>query len=48
MENSKELLSEFIEWLRNCGEDAFYVFDNEDEAIELFLKEYAGNAGKNE
>ena len=36
---NKELLQEFIEWLTNCGEDAFYVFDNTEEAIDIFLKQ---------
>lgn len=39
MEDEKELLVEFIEWARDCGEDAFYIFDNEDEAISSFLKQ---------
>jgi hypothetical protein len=34
----KELLEEFILWARNCGEDAFYIFENESEAIERFLE----------
>lgn len=33
----EKLLEEFIEYLRNCGEDAFYVFDYTDEAIRKFL-----------
>ena len=32
----EELLEEFIEWAKNCGEDAFYIFENTDEAIERF------------
>jgi len=39
MSNSKELLEEFIDWARDCGEDAFYIFDETDEAINKFLKE---------
>lgn len=35
----RELLEEFIEWARNCGEDAFYIFEETDEAIERFMKE---------
>ena len=31
------LINEFIEWARNCGEDAFYIFDKTDEAIQKFL-----------
>lgn len=39
MEDLKELLEEFIEWARDCGEDAFYIFDETDEAIERFMKQ---------
>jgi hypothetical protein len=35
----KELLEEFIDWARDCGEDAFYVFEETDEAIERFMRE---------
>ncbi len=35
----KDILKEFAEWLADCGEDVFYLFDNTDEAIERFLKE---------
>lgn len=35
----KELLQEFIDWARDFGEDAFYIFDNTDEAIERFMRE---------
>lgn len=35
----KELLEEFINWARECGEDAWYIFDNTNEAIERFIKE---------
>ncbi len=35
----KELLEEFIDWARDCGEDALYIFDYTDEAIERFIKE---------
>lgn len=35
----KELLEEFIDWARNCGEDAWYIFDDTEEAIERFMKE---------
>lgn len=36
---TKELLEHFIDWLRDCGEDAFYVFDNTEKAIEEYLKQ---------
>lgn len=35
----KELLEEFIDWARDCGQDVWYVFDNTEEAIEEFLKQ---------
>ncbi len=35
----KDLLTDFIEWAKDCGEDAFYIFENTDEAIERFIKE---------
>jgi hypothetical protein len=34
----KELLQEFIDWARECGEDVFYIFENESDAIERFLE----------
>lgn len=43
MENKKqiaELLEEFIDWARDCGEDAFYIFENTDDAIERFMEEH--------
>ena len=27
----------FIEWLRDCGEEAFYVFDSPEEAIDNYI-----------
>lgn len=39
MEDLKDLLEEFINWARDCGEDAFYIFENTDEAIEKFFKQ---------
>lgn len=33
----REMLWDFIEWARDCGEDALYIFDEPDEAIERFL-----------
>ena len=38
-EELKDLLKEFIKWAENCGEDAWYIFDNKEEAIKLFLKQ---------
>ena len=35
---TKELLKEFAEYLRDCGEDAFFLFDDPDAAIESFLE----------
>ena len=37
MEEQKELLKEFAYWLEDCGEDAFFLFDSTDEAIEKFM-----------
>jgi peptide subunit release factor 1 (eRF1) len=34
----KELLQEFIEWAKNCGGDAFYIFEETEQAIEIFLE----------
>jgi hypothetical protein len=39
MDNLKDLLEEFIDWARDCGEDAFYIFENTDEAIEKFFEQ---------
>lgn len=39
MENLKDLIQEFIDWARDCGEDAFYIFENADEAIEKFFQQ---------
>ena len=47
----KELLEEFIEWARDCGEDVFYLFENTEEAIKRFDKQrdygdqFLGDAG---
>ena len=35
----KDLLEEFVDWAKDCGEDAWYIFDNTEEAIERFLKQ---------
>ena len=39
MEEIKDLLEEFVDWSKDCGEDAWYIFDNTEEAIERFLKQ---------
>lgn len=39
MEGIKDLLEEFVDWAKDCGEDAWYIFDNTEEAIERFLKQ---------
>lgn len=40
MENVKVILNEFIEWVQwSSKEDAFYIFDKPDEAIERFVKD---------
>jgi len=33
-----ELLEEFVDWLKDCGEDVFYVFDDTEVVIEEYLK----------
>jgi len=35
----EEIIKEFIEWATNCGEDAFYIFENSEEAIDRFIKQ---------
>ena len=35
----EKLLREFIEWAESCGGDSFYIFDEPEEAIKLFLKQ---------
>lgn len=32
-------LEEFIDWARECGEEAFYIFESPEEAIERFLEQ---------
>lgn len=39
----EDILKEFIEWARDCGEDAFYIFEYTDDAVEKFLKEKCGD-----
>ena len=39
MNDLKDLLEEFIDWAKDCGEDAFYIFEETDEAIEKFLEQ---------
>lgn len=40
MENVKVILNEFIEWVQwSSKEDAFYIFDKPDEAIQRFVKD---------
>ena len=35
--NSKQLI-DFIRWAERCGEDAFYIFDNPEDAVNKFLQ----------
>lgn len=35
----EDFLREFIEWAKDCGEDAFYIFDSTDSAIEKFMEQ---------
>ena len=39
MNDLKDLLEEFIDWARDCGEDAFYIFEETDEAINRFFEQ---------
>jgi hypothetical protein len=34
-----EYLEEFIEWAKNCGEDAWYIFEHTEEAIKKFKEQ---------
>lgn len=34
----EQILKDFVDWLRDCGEDAFWVFDNTDIAIETYIE----------
>jgi len=36
---TRDLLEEFINWARDCGQEVWYVFDNTEEAIQEFLKQ---------
>lgn len=38
-EQLKYMLSEFIDWARECGEDVFYVFEQTDEALDRYIEE---------
>lgn len=35
----KNLLEDFVDWAKYFSEDALYIFDNTEEAIERFLKQ---------
>lgn len=35
----RELLEDFVDWLIDCGEDVYYVFETDSDAIEKFLHE---------
>ncbi len=34
--SEKELLEAFIDWAKNCGHDAWYIFENTEEALKEF------------
>ena len=38
MDNTNELLKDFIEWLR-YKDDVFYAFDNTEDAVKQFINE---------
>jgi len=40
MDELKVNLTDFVAWARDCGEDAWYIFENTEEAVERFLKQY--------
>jgi hypothetical protein len=50
-EMEEELLEEFIEWAKDCGEDVFFIFENTEKAIKMFMDqrdygdEFLGDAG---
>jgi len=35
----RDLLEEFVDWARDCGEDAFYIYEDTEKAIAEFLKQ---------
>ena len=39
MKDLEDLLEEFIDWARDCGEDAFYIFEETEEAIKKFFEQ---------
>lgn len=39
MNELESILKSFVSFLTHCGEDAFYVFDKTDEAIERFIND---------
>lgn len=36
-ELAEDTIKKFVDWARDYGEDAFYIFDYTEEAIELFI-----------
>jgi len=34
----KKLIEDFVDWAKDCGEDAWYIFENTEESIERFVK----------
>ena len=39
MNDLKDLLEGFIDWARDFGEDAFYIFEETNEAIKTFFEQ---------
>ena len=39
MKDLEDLLEEFIDWARDCGKDAFYIFEETEEAIKKFFEQ---------
>lgn len=42
-EDKKEILLDFIEWVKNYDGDIFDIFDNPEESVEKYLKENETN-----
>ena len=48
----EEIIKDFIDWAKDCGQDVYYVFDNTDEAIEEYKRQkqigdtFLGDIGK--
>ena len=34
----EEIILDFIEWARDCGQDAFYIFDDTEDALRAYME----------